>query len=445
MDIYKLEKPNIINLDTGELFHRFTKNPEVVLDAINKINEPTYRHWDKVKYIEPPKGYSSEEFWYLAKQIRNANYRKTPIKAESGAFFRWMRLNYTDEYLHNIDMELGGQIFTHYSDLITPINRQRLLTKGIIEEAIASSQLEGANTTTPAAKRMLLENRQPKDKSEQMIVNNYKTIKALEEDYKEKKLSKDMLFEMHRLITKDTLDTEKQGRYRKDKENIVVADATKLIYHVPPKENFVDSQIDKLIKYANDEDDDSFTHPIIKAIFLHFWIGYLHPFYDGNGRLARTIFYWYLLRKNYWAIMYIPISLAIKKAPSQYGMAYVYSEQDDFDLTYFYDFHIRKIVESLKDFNNYVLRKTQENKKTEKLLHTNFTLNERQKQVLHYLIVRDESGYTTPSAHQTLYGISRPTAISDLKDLERKGLVISKKVGLYVKYYATNKLRNLQA
>ena len=189
-------------------------------------------------------------------------------------------------------------------------------------------------------KKMILENRPPKNKSEQMIVNNYKTMKTLEEDFKDKPLSEELLFEMHRLITKQTLESEKHGAYRTDADNIVIADINK-IYHIPPKIGFVKAQIKELIKFANDENDSTFTHPIIKAIFLHFWIGYLHPFYDGNGRLARTIFYWYLLRKGYWAILYIPISLVIKKSPSQYGEAYTYTEQDDLDLTYFYSYHMR--------------------------------------------------------------------------------------------------------
>jgi len=56
----------------------------------------------------------------------------------------------------------------------------------------------------------------------------------------------------------------------------------------------------KLIEFANDENiTTGFIHPVIKAILLHFWIGYLHPFCDGNGRTARALFYWYLLKNDY--------------------------------------------------------------------------------------------------------------------------------------------------
>lgn len=441
MDIYKIEKPDLTNIKGSDVFKRFTENTTDVLNAINSVNEPAYFCWDKVKFKQPPKGFNSVEFWYLVKQIRTAASRKTVIQSENGEYFKWVRLNYTDEYLHKIDIQLGGQIFTHYNNLITPDNKQRLLTQSIIEEAIASSQLEGASTTAPVAKRMILENRPPRDKSEQMILNNFKTIKAIEDEYKDRELSQDMLFELHRLITHDTLEITKQGRFRTDEDEVVVADQMNYIYHIPPKEAFLKEQMGVFIKFANDENDDSFIHPIVKAILLHFWIGYLHPFCDGNGRIARTIFYWYLLRKGYWAIMYLPISLVIKKSPTQYGMAYVFSEQDDLDITYFYDYHMNKMMLALKDFNSYIERKIDENKAAEDILYSNFVLNDRQKQVLHYLILRDKNAYTTPSTHQTLYNISRTTAIADLKQLEAIGLILSKRMGKYVRYYSTDKLR----
>ena len=130
---------------------------------------------------------------------------------------------------------------------------------------------------------------------EHIRTNVFDENKKLREEleYKDKKLSREVLFDLHRLITKDTLEQNKQGRYRKDSDDVTINDKLKFIYYVPPKEAFVTQEIDRLIKYANDEDSQGFAHPIIKAIFLHFWIGILHPFCDGNGRLARTLFYWY--------------------------------------------------------------------------------------------------------------------------------------------------------
>jgi len=437
MENFKLEKPDFTQIDSRKVVDLYLNDPAKYARFIERVSEDDYLYWDKVKYYTTPDQLSPIEFWYMVKLVRSISARPTLITAENGKFFTWQRLDNLDEYLHKIDMKIGGEIFSHYKNIITPYGKQRLLTKSIIEEAIASSQLEGAVTTTPMAKKLILENRIPKDRSERMIVNNYKTMQAISEDYKDKPLSHDMLFELHKLITKDTLEENKQGRFRTDSDAITINDQTKYVYHLPPKEVFLKQQIDELIKYANDEGETGFTHPIIKAIFLHFWVGYLHPFYDGNGRIARTLFYWYLLKKSYWAIQYLPISLVIKKAPDQYGMSFVYTEQDDLDLTYFINFNIKKMLEALKNFEEYIKKKTQENNAMEQKLYSKYPINERQHELLRYLLVKDENAYITPSSFIELNKVSRETASKDLRALEALQLIEKKRVGKNMRYSAT--------
>lgn len=441
---YKLEKPDLSSFDES-VFSKKLK--EIKLDpseAVYTVNEPVYYYWDKIQYsTKIPSGLSPAEFWFYVKQVRKYSSRKTVIKAENGEFYSWLRLNYTDEFLHKLDMQLGTNQLPYLGkNPLDAEQKKKFLTKSIMEEAIASSQLEGAATTTSMAKKLLAEKRTPKNRSERMIVNNYKTMQALNQVYKDKKLSQEVLFELHRLITKDTLDQDKQGRFRKDSDNITVNDQLEYIYYIPPKEAFIDQEINRLIRFANNENGGGFMHPIIKAIFLHFWVGILHPFYDGNGRLARTIFYWYLLKEGYWAMQYLPISLVIKEAPIKYGMAYIYSEQDGYDLTYFYDFHMGKLMQALENFKAYLERKIEENKNIQNLFHINYALNSRQIQALHYLLAQGEGSYVNPSSYEALCGISRTTAIADLKAIERMKLVESKKIGKYVRYYGTSLLQN---
>jgi Fic family protein len=440
---YKLIKPNLSAVSESEVIKKIDKKTDDFMQAMYKVNEPIYLYWDKVRYsTEISKNLTPEEFWFFVKQVRKYSSRKTIIKAESGDLYSWLRLVYTDEYLHKLDMQLGANDLPLLSKAsFDNEQKKKFLTKSIMEEAIASSQLEGAATTTSMAKKLLAEKRTPKDRSERMIVNNYKTMQALNQDYKDKKLSHEVVFDLHRLITKDTLGQDKQGRYRRDSDNITVNDQIEYVYYVPPREVFVVKEMERLIKFANNEEEEGFLHPIIKAIFLHFWIGILHPFYDGNGRLARTIFYWYLLREGYWAMQYLPISLAIIGAPIKYGMAFVYSEQDDYDLTYFFDFHMRKLMQALENFKAYLERKMEENKSVQNLFNTKYALNPRQIQALHYLLVQGEGSYVNPSSYEALCGISRPTAIADLKAIEKMNLVIGKKVGKYLRYYGTQHLQ----
>lgn len=441
---YTVESPRF-TAEMSDIFAKIDKQPQdLINNYLKSANSPRYLHWEKLKYKTTPPNISPEEGWYLVKKFRSFSAIATPIYAENGDNFTWIRLPYMDEYLHQIDMHAGGQIVPQSQDF-SPLNRQTLITRGIIEEAIASSQLEGAHTTRKVAKEMLLEKRAPRNESEQMIFNNYKAMLSIEENYKNTALTLDTLYELHRILTEGTIDNENQGRLRKDSDDIIVQGqigSETYTTHIPPSEKFVKKEISKLLDYANDKAQVEFIHPIIKAIFLHFWIGYLHPFTDGNGRIARAIFYWYLLKKGYWTFMYVPISTVIRKAPMQYAMAYIHSEQDESDCTYFFDFHMHKIIQALTELQEYIQQKTKDNKKIDLVIKQKLNINIRQKQLIYYLLP-DEVNNTTISSHKTINNISRQTAAKDLQELEKAGLLEVKREGKSLRYFGTKKLHQI--
>jgi len=289
-----------------------------------------------------------------------------------------------------------------------------------------------------------MEKRKARNESEHMILNNYQAMLLIEERLKHQDLSMDMLLDLHAALTRDTIDVKDVGRLRSDADNIVVTDpALNITYHVPPPVKFLKREINRLIAYANDTlEKEQFVHPVIKAIILHFWVGYLHPFTDGNGRLARSVFYWYLLRKQYWAFSYLPLSRVIKNSPAQYGYAYIYSEQDDNDLTYFIDYNVRKISQARREFEAYIIKKQVESRKMAKLARGGYDLNDRQIQLLRYLH-KTPDATTTVRTHSEVNSVSRPTASNDLERLESFGFIVSQKQGRERPFRATEKLLEL--
>ena len=444
--MYKIEKPDLSKISEKEFSKALTgQNKDEVMAFVKRSVDLEYLYWDKIRYKEPsPKEISKETLWLIIKWIRDSQKIKTIIKDEKGKHFSWSKLDYFEEFFHDLDMNTGGEIFVQKSG-IEIANKQKLVIRGIMEEAIASSQLEGADTSRQAAKKMLREGRKPINSSEQMIVNNYVSMKAIEEDYKEKKLSLDLIYELHALITKDTLDSQgEKPRLRKTGEIVYVTDKIENIdYHKSPDIEFVKTELEKLIQFANDElGNENFIHPVVKAIMIHYWIGYLHPFTDGNGRLARLLFYWYLLKKGYWAFVYLPVSKVIKKASKQYVMSYTYSEQDDNDITYFIDYNLRKIRLSVKDFVEYLERQANKNVSMKQTCDTKYKLNLRQVQLLQYLY-GDPNGRTSTSTHMNVNQVTKMTAIKDLKDLVSKGFLTTTKQGIYRYYYGTDKIKEL--
>lgn len=443
---FKIEKPKSSEIKLEKISKILSsKKRAQILEFVKKCIELDYVCWDKMRHKEPsPKGVSKIELWMVIKMIRELKSVKSVVLDKKGIFFTWLKLDYFEEFFHELDMSTGGELFVEKSG-IKKANRQKLITRGIMEEAIASSQLEGAATSRKAAKKLLREGRKPKNESEQMIVNNYNSMKAVEEDYKDKEMSIGFILELHGLITKDTLDSEgKKSKMRAKNDPVYVTDKlTGVIYHEGPNVKFVKKELEKLIKFANNKlGDEAFIHPIIKAIILHFWIGYLHPFTDGNGRLARLLFYWYLIKEGYWAFVYLPISKAIKLSPKQYSMAYVYSEQDDNDMTYFIDYNIKKIKLAVKEFKQYLQEKAKENLSMKKRSEAIYDLNTRQVQLLQFLH-GDTDERTNLTIHMNINQISKRTASKDLKDLVKKKFLIRVKQGRNVFYYGTDKISKL--
>ena len=425
-----IKKPKISEAGKTSYFVDYLKSPKKYDSILELTSENRYDYWDdKFKYRIPEitKIKDKEDAWNIIRLLRGLKSNAIPIKTESDEYFKWYRQKKTDKILMEFDKAVGGNTLSSSSD---KINKEKYIISGIMEEAISSSKLEGANTTRQYAKRMIAEKIKPKNASERMILNHHRVLTAVDESLKNKKMSKELLLEIQSELTKGTLEDEGHlGRFRTDKDNIIVQYKQKIV-HTPPKEAFLMEQIDEFVKYANDDSD--FIHPLVKASILHFWIGYLHPFCDGNGRTARTIFYWYLLRKGYWGVYFLPISSTLLKARVQYTYSYIYAEQDGLDFTYFFDFISRKIIETIKSFNEYVNKKSNELSKQSKQ-YRDLKLNDRQIQAVTRL--KNGTEYVTAKSQSQLNKIGYATARKDLYDLEDKGLVYSEKQGVEVRYF----------
>jgi len=404
-------------------------------------SDEDYLNWDELRHknwIPDKLGLDKELFWTLVRFNRLISAAITPIKDSKGQYFIMNTSNYS-EFLHIVDKEMAGNFMGIPG--LSENDKRQFITRSIIEESIASSQLEGANTSRVVAKKMLLEGRKPSNHSEQMIVNNHKTMLKIEQELYRDALSLDLICELHSMITDQTISKEKQGVLRETLDEnghklVVKPFDDRVIAYVTPDKEFVEAELIRLIDFANDKEknSNSFIHPLIKAIMIHFWIGLLHPFEDGNGRLARILFYWYMLKNEYWAFAYISLSEKIKKSPKQYALAYIYSEQENCDITYFINYNIKKIKLAQKDFQSYIIRKVKENQSTISLSQQEHNFNERQIKLLQYFNQKMENR-TNMVAHMKLYAIQKVTAINDLKDLVQKGFLIKRRHGRNVYYH----------
>ena len=392
---------------------------------ILKVNN-RYLSWDEFRHKKIPGNKTVEELWCYVMFRRYAKGERLPIKANNGQFFILDLTKQHQKQISVIDSSCSGAVS---SSVNLPKGKEtnQLIISGLIEEAISSSQLEGASTLRDVAKRMIQSSRNPRDTSEQMILNNYVVMTKVEK-WVERDLSEDFIKEIHRVITKDILPKDKCGEYRTDKDDITVGHTiTGKIYHRPKKFREMKKDMNDLCHFANTDDKNDYIHPIIKAIVLHFWIGYLHPFIDGNGRTARVIFYWYIIKKGYWAFKYIPLSDVIKKSKRSYGNAFLNCEQEDeLNLGYFVQYILRATVSSIDAFKQYLERKREKERKMRISLEKFGHFNERQIDIVNTLENNIPMDIAT---HKMKFALSYETARRDFLLLEEKNILVKKKSG----------------
>ena len=385
---------------------------EETKSIVAKINSE-YLYYDKVKYKGHPQGVTPQMLWAVVKHSRLG---RTYIKFGNYQF----TLHLTDiiqRRLHLFDLNIGGNLGAR--SIIPDTNKRDYLISSIMEEAIASSQIEGAVTTRKKAKEMLRKDRNPRNKSEQMIVNNYVTIRHIVEN-QHQPLTEESLLAVHRLITRGTLeDKGDEGRYRTNNEVDVIDATDGEVVHTPPDVAEVATLMNQLLLFFNDEKDDTFIHPIVKGCIIHFMIGFIHPFVDGNGRTARALFYWYLLKRGYWLTEYLSISRLIIKSKTQYAKAFMYTEIDEFDLTYFIHYKLKTMELAFDSLREYIDRKIREKRKFSHFQRLE-GVNERQAQILRWMYEEPDTLLTVKEVEIRL-NVSNQTARTDLAGLVDKG------------------------
>jgi len=382
------------------------------LDIYNR-----YLYWSELKYKKISKHISPEILWKITKTQRDSHPEIIKLSDLEGFEFKYNLTPYINQKLHEFDLNLGGNL---KGNIIPQEDKKQYLINSIMEEAIASSQIEGAVTTREHAKSMLRQGGKPKNRSEQMILNNYNTIKKIK-PLINKELTSELILEIHTSIIKDTLeDPGNEGKYRAANDISVVDLTGNVVYH-PPDYKKIEQLMDDFCNFANESDETRFIHPMIRAIILHFIIGYIHPFVDGNGRTARAIFYWYLLSRDYWLIEYMSISRIIIKSRTQYAKAYLYTELDENDLTYFINYQLKTTDLAFHNLKKYINEKNQEKRDLYDFRIIK-DINDRQIYILKFIFDDPKFSFTIKEV-QNRFNTAYETARKDIIYLEKLGLL----------------------
>lgn len=410
-------------------------DPGMLLTLLSAPRSPLcdgqYLHWDELRHRPPPADLTHELWWLGIKLARGALFQPLSLTDRDGRPFQFAMPEPALRALHVIDRDAAGQILMD-APVASQQDRDRYLVSSLIEEAITSSQLEGASTTRRVAEDMLRAGRRPQTPSERMIFNNYQAmqhIRALGPT----PLTPALILELHQKLAVGTLDDPADvGRWRLTDDIHIVDPRDGKLLHIPPAASTLPERMQRLCDFANgSEADTPYVHPVVRAILLHFMLGYDHPFVDGNGRTARALFYWAMARQGYWLMAYLSISNVLRRAPGQYARAYLHTETDGNDTTYFLLHQLDVILQAIDTLHGYLKEKTRETRATERLLEgapARSQFNHRQIALLSHALKHTDARYSVES-HRASHVVAYATARSDLLQLAELGLLLQQSQG----------------
>ena len=408
------------------------------------LDDPEYRPWEYYFRAEPvPEGLSREAWWYAVRTARASTSRPTPFVMKDGTRLtfnlpdRFLRLNEEITAQARGQVELPGEVATQGL-------RDRYLINSLYEEAITSSQMEGASTTRRDAKKMLREKKDPRTRSERMILNNFLALEYVRAHLGEE-LTPAFICGVHRIVTDGTLDeAEDAGRLQHQGEErirIYGSEGQDQLLHVPPPAEELPERLKRLCDFANGvgEYATQYVPPLVRALVVHFMMVYDHYFVDGNGRTARVIAQWVMLREGFFLMDFVPVSRLLRTAPAKYARSFLEVEQDEGDLTYFLIWHAQIILRGICELHDYLARKSKEMEQVKHLLRLT-DLNNRQIGVIEEAL-KDSAITVTAASHADKYRVTPQTAHADLRGLEDGGYLMRTKRGRSFEWYPVTDLQ----
>lgn len=220
--------------------------------------------------------------------------------------------------------------------------------KAAEDEIIATSAIESIDFSRDSVRR-ILKGMAPNDEQENRILGVKHGLEFIADTGN--KITEDNLYQLYMMTIGDFLtgdDKLLDGNLYRHDTVYVVSDR---VEHSGLDHKKVPEFMKSLIAFINAEDD---INDLIKAAIIHFYIAYVHPYFDGNGRMARLVHLWFLLQNGYQSALFIPFSSQIEKSRKAYYDAFTAVEENKnysgkIDVTPFILYFINNVYNKIND------------------------------------------------------------------------------------------------
>lgn len=299
-------------------------------------------------------------------------------------------------------------------------NRQAATVESVTNDVVASSEIEGICLDTDEVRSSVAKKlgvTVPHSKDPTHYVDGIVEMMLDATRNFRKPLTDERLFDWHRALfpNKSSLTV---GAYRNDEMSVVSGMfGRERIHYRAPSPKRVESEMRQFLDWINAHDD---TPGILKSAIAHLWFVSIHPFDDGNGRIARAISDMILAALDGDNMHFYSFSRQILKDKSHYYKVLERTQRGDGDITEWLTWYLNALIAAVDDSNtilSQVLRKaTFWNK------FCQADISPRQKLVLNKYLDGYDAKLTAKN-WEKIAGVSKDTALRDIDALVKQGIL----------------------
>jgi len=332
----------------------------------------------------------------------------------------------TNKILKNIGIiEASREIIDHAP--LLPYYEKQFRQDALIRTVHYGTHIEGNELNLDQAERVMAGQQVVgRDRDIQEVINYRKAMEFIDDlgfKNKDLKIDEELIKKLHKITVNKILPTEKCGEYRKT-QVVIKNNQTGQVSFRPPEADLISPQIEDLLVYIESSRSQD-MHPVLKSGIVHYELVRIHPFLDGNGRVARALSTLILFLAGYDIRKFFSLEEYFDRNAAEYYFA-LQSVFKDKDLTTWLEYFTQGLAIELSKIKEKVEKISVDGKLREKLGGKPLMLTDRQLKIIEYI---QKTGYLQNKAFEDLFPmVSEDTILNELKILLQTGII--KKQGI---------------
>lgn len=301
---------------------------------------------------------------------------------------------------------------------LLPYYEKKFRDEAMVRSVHYGTHIEGNELNLNQAERVLAgQDVVARDRDIQEVINYRKVMQYIENN--ESGITEEFIKHLHKLTVEKILPIDECGNYRKN-QVVIKNSHTGDIAFRPPQAVAVIYQIMDLIAFIQSPQSQE-IHTVLKSGIIHYELVRIHPFTDGNGRLARAISTYVLFREGYDIRKFFSLEEYFDKDAQRYYDALQSVEKKEGDLTEWLSYFVEGLAIELSKIRDRVESVSVDARIKEKLGGKPLLLSDRQLKIIEYI---QKTGYLQNQAFEQIFPmVSEDTVLNELKVLLKSGII----------------------